>query len=48
MLECNGVVVRMNTQLYPTVYGTLLKYGFEYVLLILRFVDKYCFGHSCL
>jgi hypothetical protein len=36
----------MNTQLYPTVYGTLLEYGFEHVLLILRFVDKYCFGRS--
>jgi len=38
----------MNTQFYPIVYGTLLKYGFEYILLILRFVVKYSFGHSCL
>jgi len=48
LVECNGIVIWMNTQFYYTVYGTLLKYGFEHVLLIIRFVVKYCFDHSCL
>jgi hypothetical protein len=38
VLESNGVVICLNTQFYPTVYGTLLKYDFVYVLLILMYV----------
>jgi hypothetical protein len=38
VVEFNGVVICLNTKFYPTVYGTLLKYDFVYVLLILRFV----------